>query len=284
MKAPEPRKSRAGVDKIYAVDVKAVVKDVLGMDPSDAVDVDATFSSLGFDSMLSVLLASSLVKATRGKVPLSATVAFDYPSIRLLNDHIDSFNQAKKDAAVSRREVSSRSTAVDVTSVVKEVLGLKKTDPVDMDAPFSSFGFNSNLSVLLARQLTTATDGKVPLSATVAFDYPSIRLLKDHIESFGQTKKSIISHSSDVGHAAVIRGGACRFGTAWKMEKLWVLFRSGHDGVVEVPESRWNWAKNNGSISKWGGFFEGIDQFDAAFFGITPREAVALDPQRTECC
>jgi hypothetical protein len=32
--------------------------------------------------------------------------------------------------------------------------------------------------------------------------------------------------------------------------------------------------------TRWGGFVDGLDQFDAEFFGISPREAERLDPQQ----
>ena len=32
--------------------------------------------------------------------------------------------------------------------------------------------------------------------------------------------------------------------------------------------------------TKWGGFVSDVAGFDADFFGITPREAAAMDPQQ----
>lgn len=83
-------------------------------------------------------------------------------------------------------------------------------------------------------------------------------------------------------------GMGCRFpGGASTPEAFWNLLHSGTDAVQQVPADRWDAeafydprldvpGKAN---TKWGGFVDGIQQFDAAFFGIAPREAVAIDPQ-----
>jgi acyl transferase domain-containing protein/thioesterase domain-containing protein/acyl carrier protein len=86
-----------------------------------------------------------------------------------------------------------------------------------------------------------------------------------------------------------IIGMGCRFpGGADSPQKFWRMLCAGTDAIREIPPDRWSIAayydpvpgKGEKSVSKWGGFIEGIDQFDAAFFGISAREADCIDPQQ----
>jgi acyl transferase domain-containing protein/acyl carrier protein len=84
-------------------------------------------------------------------------------------------------------------------------------------------------------------------------------------------------------------GAACRFpGKVDGNEAFWRLLSRGGDAITEVPASRWdidqffdtNPDAPGKMYTRWGGFLEGHDEFDAMHFGIAPREAAAMDPQQ----
>jgi acyl transferase domain-containing protein/acyl carrier protein len=85
-----------------------------------------------------------------------------------------------------------------------------------------------------------------------------------------------------------IVGIGCRVPGANGPERLWELLEAGVDAVREVPADRWDVdalydadpAAPGKMNTRWGGFLEGIDRFDAEFFGIAPREAARMDPQQ----
>jgi len=70
-------------------------------------------------------------------------------------------------------------------------------------------------------------------------------------------------------------------------EQLWSALLRGDDFVIEIPRDRWDAEEYydpepgvpGRSVSKWGAFLDDVAAFDAAFFGITEREATAIDPQ-----
>ncbi len=93
---------------------------------------------------------------------------------------------------------------------------------------------------------------------------------------------------STVEPIAII-GIGCRFpGGVKNTDDLWKLLADGVDAVVEVPEERWHLpalyhpdpARPGRANTRWGGFLDQINRFDAQFFGISPREAELADPQQ----
>lgn len=85
-----------------------------------------------------------------------------------------------------------------------------------------------------------------------------------------------------------IIGLAGRFPGAADAEAFWQLLATGQDAIVEVPRDRWDnraffaaAAAVPGKLNTgWGGFIDGIDQFDPAFFDCSPHEAREIDPQQ----
>nr|AAZ77673.1 ChlB1 [Streptomyces antibioticus]QGA67047.1 methylsalicylic acid synthase ChlB1 [synthetic construct] len=86
-----------------------------------------------------------------------------------------------------------------------------------------------------------------------------------------------------------VLGMACRFaGGADTLEAFWELLLEGRDGIGEVPEKRWRAYEEAGPdhaaavrrATRWGGFLDDIEGFDAEFFGLSPREAELMDPQQ----
>ena len=87
-----------------------------------------------------------------------------------------------------------------------------------------------------------------------------------------------------------IVGMACRFpGGANNPESFWQILHDGVDTIQEVPASRWDidayYDPNPETPGKMyvrqGGFLESsVDEFDAEFFGLAPREVTSMDPQQ----
>jgi acyl transferase domain-containing protein len=81
---------------------------------------------------------------------------------------------------------------------------------------------------------------------------------------------------------------ACRFPKAQNQKSFWKILRDSVDTIAEVPSARWDvdafydpTPDTPGKmITRWGGFVDGVDQFDPSFFGLSLREAQRMDPQQ----
>jgi acyl transferase domain-containing protein/NADPH:quinone reductase-like Zn-dependent oxidoreductase/acyl carrier protein len=100
-------------------------------------------------------------------------------------------------------------------------------------------------------------------------------------------RADVVAHGES---AIAIIGMACRFpGGADSPDAYWDLLIGGVDAIMDVPPDRWSldrfFSSNRDVPTKAyvrrGGFVrQRIEQFDNAFFGVSPREAALLDPQQ----
>ncbi|CAL8085358.1 unnamed protein product [Orchesella dallaii] len=84
--------------------------------------------------------------------------------------------------------------------------------------------------------------------------------------------------------AIAIIGMSCRYPSSNNLEEFWQVLLQGKDGTGNPPEFRWlreQCSRTKADCRKTNaGFLKcPIDDFDAKFFGISPKEMVSLDPQ-----
>ena len=167
---------------------------------------------------------------------------------------------------------------------------------LELERPFRELGLDSLKAVELRSALEQRTG--VPLSATVAFDYPTVRALTQWL--FEQVRDPSVSAgpaaapqvpktSAKQDEAIAIIGMACRFpGGVKDPEGLWELLKNETDAIQQVPADRWDIDAYydpapdaaGKMTTRWGGFLQGVQEYEPGFFGISPREAVSIDPQQ----
>eukprot|EP00727_Mastigamoeba_balamuthi_P011460 m51a1_g6937 putative beta-ketoacyl synthase (4857) ;mRNA; f:212997-229652 len=169
-------------------------------------------------------------------------------------------------------------------------------DPRELDpeAPLSNYGLQSVVVTEITGQLSRWLGHKV--SPNVVYDFPTLSALTRHLagvaSSSGVPRALAAAPAVSASEPIAIVGMACRFpGGCNDLEAYWRLLYDGVDAVREVPPERYRAgdfydrdALRAGKMnSKWGGFVDDIDKFDADFWSISPREAERLDPQQRMC-
>jgi acyl transferase domain-containing protein/acyl-CoA synthetase (AMP-forming)/AMP-acid ligase II/acyl carrier protein len=172
-----------------------------------------------------------------------------------------------------------------LTSRIAQRLGIEP-GAIDAGEPFARYGIDSAAAAAIVGELEEWLGAS--LSATLLYERPTIAAVAAHLAGDPDPRDLAGPAPVESREPVAVIGIGCRFPGAGDPAVFWRLLRDGVDAVTEVPASRWDLrtlydpdpAAPGRMSSRWGGFLERIDEFDAPLFGISPREAERMDPQQ----
>jgi acyl transferase domain-containing protein/NAD(P)-dependent dehydrogenase (short-subunit alcohol dehydrogenase family) len=203
----------------------------------------------------------------------------------------------------------------ELSLLLAQVLDVKLED-VDQDTDLRDYGLESVSITEFAEDL--AERFGIDVNPPLIYEYPTIGGLAEHLaETYPQQLKAGFEEVESIGVGVVssdlddaegsgatesrlvgsrlvasstdvaIIGMAGRFPQSRNLHIFWQNLVNEKDLITEIPAERWPWQEyfgdpreENKTCSRWGGFLEDIDRFDASFFRISPREAELMDPQQ----
>jgi acyl transferase domain-containing protein/SAM-dependent methyltransferase/NAD(P)-dependent dehydrogenase (short-subunit alcohol dehydrogenase family)/acyl carrier protein len=200
-------------------------------------------------------------------------------------------------------------TATRLESCLRGLLGPKKGAAFSWTRPLREMGLDS-LDLLALRTLLQQSFEQ-PLSPTFFFSHPTLQDIRRFFDRAPDDserirfdapepattapnapptpERSAVALPATPSRTAIaLVGMAGRFPGGSNLDDYWTLLAEGRSSVTEVPADRWDIEayysadpnERGKIVSRHGGFLQRVDEFDAAFFNIAPREARSMDPQQ----
>lgn len=278
--------------RIELGEIESVIRKIKGV--KDAVvitsDSDDSRKYLMAFYMASERLTSDQIKKEIAQylpaymIPSMLTQVEEIP--HTLNGKIDvkklQRNQAQGTVSSVKKEAKENTYETKILEIWTEVLQHNK---IKLDDNFFDVGGNSILLIQLNNKLNQAFAKDIKIGDL--FQYTTIRKQAQLISGVDETTKEDIAtplEPSSHQDIAVI-GVSARFPGAVNVEEVWENLIHGVESIKDLTQEELDKAdvsrklQEDPNYVKRQGVMEGIDQFDAAFFGYKPNEAMVMDPQ-----
>ncbi|RBL89851.1 non-ribosomal peptide synthetase [Chitinophaga flava] len=272
----------------------------------------AVLTETGFEQAISYpekndLSQQIVVAKSNGSIIVGNDMPQASPEVVVVQEHSSDkplLNDVLSAAELHLKSVFSRILKLDVSRI-------------DTEARFEMLGIDSILIGTLARELSVDF-GTVPVTTFFEYRNISelaAYFAAEHAAFFTPVEKVIIAPDVEAektqqdlplyhtpvtqqsenknnttcvpDDAIAIVGLSGRYPGAANIREFWENLKSGTDSITEIPKDRWDIDRyfderkgKEGKINtRYGGFINGVAEFDPLFFNISPKEAEHIDPQ-----
>lgn len=217
-------------------------------------------------------------------------------------------SKLKESAASSAKVASPAKDADNFLRHVREIwLEVLRTDMLRDDDDFFDRGGHSLLAASACALIHERIGIRVPV--VDLYQFPRLNEFVDHLKGSnpsrtqgGTTPKQKVASQIGTQAASRLVGGpldiaiigmSARFPGADDVDRFWSNLCQNHSAIRPLTDQELrlhgvtNSTLSDPSYVKAGAFLNGVDQFDADFWGISRREAILMDPQQRiflECC
>ncbi|QFU93675.1 beta-ketoacyl synthase N-terminal-like domain-containing protein [Amycolatopsis sp. YIM 10] len=163
---------------------------------------------------------------------------------------------------------------------VAALLG-RPASEIDTHRPLREAGLSSRDTVTLTGDLRKLLGRALP--PTLLWEHSTIAGLADALSTEEQKVHRPMARAEEGEPIAVVGIGVRLPGGVESPAGFWDLLDGGREAIGTVPDGRWEAFADPAALAavpQRGGFLADATGFDAGFFGITPREAEAMDPQQ----
>lgn len=247
--ATEPREAGIGAR------VRTLAAQVLGVE-TGTLRMDAKFYALGFDS---ASIARYSVELEKAGWNASVTDLYAHPTLEELVEWLEGEGSSRagaEHAPMKRPAVPGVATGAR-SAEIGDFGGGERREPAH---PFSRVA--AGRLGLPGPQRGATRPAAVGSAAVVV-----------------EPGREAPAEPSTAPHKIAVIGLAGRFPGADDVDRFWEVLRSGEDCVSALPTERFPDALELGPGAA-GGYLRDVAGFDPAFFDISPREAVLMDPQQ----
>jgi acyl transferase domain-containing protein/thioesterase domain-containing protein/SAM-dependent methyltransferase len=247
------------------------------------LDDHAGFADLGLDSILAVELAKSLNDELG--TALQATRLYDYANIEGLAAYLASAPASVTADDPALRPVLDVLTAELAARGHTGLTGASRLDAIGLapaDGKAMLAAMNARFGTALGEAEVAACETLAALAARFAAPAPVVAPMVAPVAApvaapVVEPMAAPVPATPDIA----IIGYACRLPGAPDADAFWRLLEGDAPAITDLPPEPWRagiYRAGLGDAAAWGGYIEGADRFDAAFFNIRPGQARLMDP------